>query len=198
MKVITVVGIRESGKTTVVETLIRELQLRGYQVGTIKSIFCPGFHMDRDRTNTGRHAKAGASIVTARAGGETAILFQTPLKTSDLLSHYIGCDWVLCEGDYEIPVPRIVTGREEKDVAERINPLTLAVSGVISNERREPFGEIPVIHTLEQPEELIHLLERNVEDIGDFSELDHPLTGDDIALSRSWCQTGCRGHGRKE
>ena len=104
----------------------------------------------------------------------------------------------ICEGDYEIPAPRIVTGREEKDVAERINPLTLAVSGVISNERREPFGEIPVIHTLEQPEELIHLLERNVEDIGDFSELDHPLTGDDIALSRSWCQTGCRGHGRKE
>ena len=198
MKVITVVGIRDSGKTTIVEQLIKGLQKKGYRVGTIKTIFCPGFHMDQDRTNTGRHAKAGASIVTARAGKETAILFQEPLKTSDLLRHYTGCDWVICEGDYEIPVPRIVAGREEKDALERINPLTLAVSGVLANQRTEPVEAIPVIDSLNHPEELISLLLKNVADLEDPAVLDQPLNGDDIALSRSWCLTGCRGHGKKK
>lgn len=198
MKVITIVGVRESGKTTIVEQLTRELIRRGYRVGTIKSIFCPGFHMDSDRKNTGRHRKAGAGIVTARAGGETAILFSEPLKTSDLLRHYEGYDWVLCEGDYEIPAPRIVAGKEEQDTLERLNPLTLAVSGVIAGRELTAFRGIPVIHPVEDAESLVNLLETRVSDVEDLTSLDMPLKGEDIALSRDWCRTGCRGHRKKE
>ncbi len=198
MRVMTVVGIRGSGKTTIVEKLIEGFQEKGCRVGTVKSIFCPGFRMDRDQKNTGRHAKAGASIVTARAGKETAVLFQEPLKTSELLRHYEGCDWVICEGDYEIPAPRIVAGREEQDALERINPLTVAVSGVLANQRQEALEGIPVIHPLNQTEELIGLLLEEVREVEDLTLLDQPLNGEDIALSRSWCLTGCRGHGREK
>ena len=67
MRIITVVGVRGSGKTTVTEALLKELSLRGVRAGTVKTIFCPTFHMDRPGSNTSRHIRAGAALVTARA-----------------------------------------------------------------------------------------------------------------------------------
>ena len=63
MKVITLVGVRKSGKTTTVTGLIREMKKRGYRVGTVKSVFCPEFSMDTKDSNTWKHREAGADLV---------------------------------------------------------------------------------------------------------------------------------------
>ena len=65
MKILCVVGIRASGKTTIVEELTKELRRRGKRVGTVKTVFCPSFSIDNPTSNTARHARAGAEIVTA-------------------------------------------------------------------------------------------------------------------------------------
>ena len=66
MKIFSVVGVRRSGKTTVVTKLIEEFKKRGYRVGSIKTIFCPTFSMDNPTSNTAKHRAAGADVVCAR------------------------------------------------------------------------------------------------------------------------------------
>ena len=197
MKIVTVVGIRGSGKTTVVEALTRELIRRGYAVGTVKSVFCPTFHMDKPGSNTHRHAQAGACVVTARAAAETTILYPRPLRPSQILAHYTDCDWVLCEGDYELPAARIVAAHGEKDAAERLNDRTLAVSGLIANGEERQLNGLPVLHPERDIAQLADLLIARVAECGSLEALDASLRGADIALSQAYCAQGCRGHAPK-
>ena len=198
MRIVTVVGIRGSGKTTVVEALIGELNRRGMRVGTVKSVFCPSFHMDKPGSNTDRHAKAGAVLVTARAETETTVMYPYPLRPSQILSHYAGCDWVLCEGDYALPAARIVAAHGEADAQERINGMPLAVSGRIANEGLAQVGELPVLHPERDIARLADLLEERVPDTRDLAALDDSLHGEDLNLSRAYCAQGCRGHAHRQ
>ena len=196
MKIITIVGIRGAGKTTVLECLVRELRQRGYTVGTAKSVFCPAFHMDKPGSNTDRHAKAGAQVIAARGEHETTFIYPRKLKPSEWLPAFLGCDWVLCEGDYELPVPRIVAAKEETDARERINAITLAVSGCISGTCTE-LKDRPVLDPRKDIQALTDLLEQKTPDVTELSALDQPLEGEDIVISRSFCAQGCKGHKRK-
>ena len=197
MRILTVVGTRSSGKTTIITGLIKELISRGYKVGTIKSIFCPGFQMDKPGTNTFRHRTAGAAVIAARADHNTVLMYPDRLSTSDLLSHYRECDWVLCEGDYEIPCPRIVAAHAAEDARERINSLTFAVSGIIANQMTV-LDQLPVINATDHIDDLADLCLRSVPECTDLSALDSALHGEDIALSRAWCTEGCHGHSAKK
>ncbi|MBQ8162597.1 MAG: molybdopterin-guanine dinucleotide biosynthesis protein B [Clostridia bacterium] len=205
MKVLTVVGIRRSGKTTVCEQLIRALTARGFRVGTVKTVFCPVFEIDQPGTNTDRHRKAGAVMVAARAQRETVLMMQEACPPSRLLGNYSGCDWVICEGDYQLPVPRLVCAKQNQDAAERTNDLTVAVTGVISNDLPTPVAldlsgrSVPALHPERDLEALLDLLESSVQDVRDLRALDTPLNGPDVTLSMGMCHTICEkeGHHRK-
>ena len=75
MKVISICGISDSGKTTTAEHIIKELRRRGYSVGSVKEIHYDQFKMDTEGSNTDRHRRAGSQLVTARGKYETDILF---------------------------------------------------------------------------------------------------------------------------
>ncbi len=197
MKIITVVGIRGAGKTTVVESLLRALTARGLRVGTVKTVFCPTFHMDKPGSNTYRHTAAGAALVTAKAETETTVLYPYPLRPSEILAHYQDCDWVLCEGDYDLPVTRVVAAHGPEDARERINDRTAAVSGLIANAETALDG-LPVLHPQRDIDQLVALLMEKTPDIRDLSSLDLALNGPDAALSRDFCVRGCRGHAAKK
>lgn len=197
MRIITVVGIRGAGKTTVVECLLRALADRGLRAGTVKTVFCPTFHMDKPGSNTYRHTAAGAALVTAKAETETTVLYPYPLRPSEILAHYRDCDWVLCEGDYDLPAARVVAAHGPEDARERINDRTVAVSGLIANDQ-DALDGLPVLHPERDIDQLVALLMEKAPDIQDLSALDEALNGPDAALSRDFCARGCRGHaGRK-
>ena len=193
MKIIAVVGIRASGKTTVVENLVRVLAQRGHAVGTVKTIACPAFHMDKPGSNTERHILAGAAPVTARAQDETTVLYPRHLLPSEILEHYRNCDYVLWEGDYQIPVPRIVCARQSADALERINAHTLALSGRLADSLSELNG-LPVVHVLQDPQRLADLLEALPETDADLEALDTPMNGHDAEVSGVFCAKACQGH----
>ena len=88
MKVISICGISDSGKTTTAEHIIKELRRRGYSVGSVKEIHYDQFKMDTEGSNTDRHRRAGSQLVTARGKYETDILFQEKLPIRDILSFY--------------------------------------------------------------------------------------------------------------
>ena len=70
--VVCVVGRAKSGRTTLLEKLIRELKQRGYRVGTVKHHSHPGFEVDRPGKDTWRHAQAGSDHVVIAAPDKVA------------------------------------------------------------------------------------------------------------------------------
>ena len=59
--VVSVVGVSDSGKTTLMERLLKEIKSRGWRVATIKHDL-HGFDIDKPGKDSWRHARAGADI----------------------------------------------------------------------------------------------------------------------------------------
>ena len=69
--IVSFIGRSESGKTTLLETVIGELKSMGYRVGVIKHT-PHGFDVDSNGKDTGRFSKAGADIVAAASSSGMA------------------------------------------------------------------------------------------------------------------------------
>ena len=196
MKLVTLVGIRGSGKTTTVTELVRAIRRRGQTVGTCKSIGCPAFTIDQKGTNTRRHMLAGANLVCARGKRETSFIHPERLPLSRLLQPFEGLDWVLLEGDAAAPLPRLVAARTEADALERTNELTLAYVGRIACEADVSLP-LPVFDPLTQADALLDFLEAHLPDTPVDARLDEPL-GDGLPEKNArFCAAGCTHHGRQ-
>ncbi len=71
-----VLGKKASGKTTAVEIIVKALTGRQLNVMTIKHVSQEGFTLDKGGTDTWRHWKAGARIVSAISDSEKAIMIK--------------------------------------------------------------------------------------------------------------------------
>ena len=156
MKVFTVTGLSGSGKTTVIENIIRELVRRGYTVGTVKEIHNEAFRMDTEGKNTYRHRMAGADTVTARAYHETDILMKGHADIYELLKLYKE-DYVILEGVSDANVMEIAVSKEDGSPA--ISGRTFCVSGRYANRHTEYMG-LPVINAVTDTARLVDLLEK--------------------------------------
>jgi molybdopterin-guanine dinucleotide biosynthesis protein B len=162
LKIISVYGYSNSGKTTTVECLIRELVNRGYTVGTVKEIHYEEFTIDTEGSNTDRHRKAGAELVTARGLFETDILYREKLPIQEILKFYKQ-DYVILEGVTDFDVPKILCATNPEDVLKRMSPGVFALSGVIANEITG-YEKLPVINAMNNIEKLTDLVERTAKD----------------------------------
>ncbi|MCL2630035.1 MAG: molybdopterin-guanine dinucleotide biosynthesis protein B [Firmicutes bacterium] len=143
MKIFSVTGLTGSGKTTVIEAIIRELKSRGFSVGTVKNIHAESFKMDTEGKNTWRHRNAGADTVVAHAHYETDILYNYRLPLHTLLKHFTE-DFVILEGMGEASVENIAVCKEGE--TPQIGDLTVAVSGRFANSGVKEFKGLPVFN----------------------------------------------------
>ena len=197
MKIITIVGIRKSGKTTTVTELVSAMRRRGLRVGTCKTVFCPTFSIDKPTSNTARHRRAGAELVCARAKGETTFLYPEQLPLSVVAQRYTDCDYLLLEGDYYAPVPRVVTAHFAQDALERQNDLTIAFAGRVGAKPEEALP-LPRFNVLEDADALIDYLNEHVPDVEDLSVLDNSLPVQKGVSDDGFCQCGCHVHTKKQ
>jgi len=164
MKAFSVIGTKETGKTTTIEHLIGELKKRRYSIGSIKDIHYEKFAIDTEGTNTHRHRLAGSELVTARGYYETDILFQEKLKIEDILRFYEQ-DYVIMEGVTDYNIPLILCLKEGKDIRDykgkEYFKRIFAVSGVVADGKKEIEG-LPVIDATGQASELVDLIEEKV------------------------------------
>lgn len=158
MRVISVVGLSKSGKTTTIEEIIKELKNRNYTVGTIKEIHFHDFKMDVEGTNTHRHRMAGASTVTARGDSETDVMYDHKLDVNTILSFYKE-DFVILEGVRDTSVPKIITASNEEGIEAKWDSTVFAISGVITGSI-ESYKGLPAIDGLTRIEELVDLIEK--------------------------------------
>jgi len=157
VKIFMIKGVHNSGKTTLVAGVIRELKTRGYSVGTIKDIHAKDFHMDRPGTDTNLHAESGASLVVARGLAETDVLFQYKLQLSQLLPLFTQ-DFLILEGDPGVVCPNLVTGHDEIDLDQRCDSHTVCFGGVVGETLAE-YMDKPVFRTKTQINEITDLIE---------------------------------------
>lgn len=162
MKVLSVIGISGSGKTTTIENIIKELKKRRYSVGSIKEIHFEEFQIDNETTNTYRHKKAGSELVTARGFHETDVLFQEKLPLDEILRFY-DHDFVIIEGVRNENIPKLICAYDEEGIEKDLEPLVFGVSGKISNSK-EQYRGLPIINSLEDIEKLVDLIEQKVYD----------------------------------
>ncbi|MFC1786793.1 molybdopterin-guanine dinucleotide biosynthesis protein B [Halobacteriota archaeon] len=112
-----VYGYSKSGKTTLIEELLKKLVADGYDIATIKHIPHEGFSIDTEKKDTGKYRKGGASTVVASSPGETAFMVSEGmrlhliLKTIQTISKP---DLILVEGYKKENIPKIAVGKIEE------------------------------------------------------------------------------------
>ena len=112
-----VTGASGSGKTTVVEVLVRVLRQRGWRVATLKHAPA-GFALDRPGKDSWRFARAGAEAVLLHSPGAWAALGHCghpldPLRLGEGLAAFYRAlalpppDLILVEGHHDLDIPSI-------------------------------------------------------------------------------------------
>jgi molybdopterin-guanine dinucleotide biosynthesis adapter protein len=100
-RVIGVAGFKNSGKTTLVEKLVRHMTGLGYRVSTVKHAH-HSFDIDHVGRDSFRHRNAGASEVAVISKERTAIIHELrgeePPTLEQVLARLAPCDLVLVEG----------------------------------------------------------------------------------------------------
>jgi len=129
-RAVAVVGFRKSGKTTVVEGLVRELVKRGYRVGTIKHIREKEFSIDVPGKDTWRHAQAGASVTVSLAPREVATVTKRSAKIEEVMATLQWLDFIVLEGFRESKgIAKIATPRTAEEAAKLVDKFTIACIG---------------------------------------------------------------------
>ena len=178
MRVIMIKGYSKTGKTTTVTALAKELRRRGYTVGTVKDIHYEGYRADAPGKDTWKHREAGACRVTARGPADTAVIVDQRMDVHEILKYYKE-DFVILEGDCGLSCPTIVTGRTPEDVAARMCPEAVAISGIIARKMREYHG-LPVIDGITEVEKLAELVEEKTREQQQKPEVELFIGGEEI------------------
>lgn len=138
VKAVVFSGHKESGKTTVVEDLVKELVNRDYKVGTIKHIPQKDFSLDTPETDTWRHARAGSEKVVALSPNEVATVDTKRPELEDILLQLGDMDFVILEGFHNSKnIARIIASRSEDDARKLDDEFTIGFIG-------KGYGEKPV------------------------------------------------------
>lgn len=112
--IIGIYGYSKSGKTTLIENLVKELSKK-YKVATIKHISEKNFSIDKEGKDTFRHRKAGASLTVAFSGNETAFIFER-MKFEEVLKaiENFNFDLIMLEGFKGKKIKKIAIGGIKK------------------------------------------------------------------------------------
>ena len=156
MRIISVVGYKKTGKTTLVERLVKALKEYG-SVGTIKHLH--ETDINTPHTDTWRHAQAGADVVIGVTPNEL-VKFSRENNLASALDELAdaGMDFCVAEGFKESTLPKIALGEvEAPNIIRRVEPDSADIkelTGIVL--------KLPEYHTLDS---LIHKV-RSSKDIG--------------------------------
>ncbi len=98
--IVSIVGVKNCGKTTLVEKLVPELVSRGYKVGSIKHDV-HDFDMDHPGKDSWRHTQSGTRITAISSPKKVAVIEKVEREMSlpDIVGRYFrGVDIILTEG----------------------------------------------------------------------------------------------------
>jgi molybdopterin-guanine dinucleotide biosynthesis protein B len=131
--IVSLVGKSDSGKTTLLEKVVRELKSRGYVVGTIKHD-AHSFEIDHEGKDSWRHKNAGAHMTIISSPAKLALVMDTDHdhSLSELRDRFVeDMDIIITEGYKKEIHPRIEVFRKERsrDLLCKDDPGLVAIAG---------------------------------------------------------------------
>ena len=118
MKVFGITGWKNSGKTHLMERLVKEFKSRNFSVSTIKNAH-HGFDVDQPGKDSFRHRQAGAQEVIVASSKRWVLMHENnddeKIRLKDLLKKLSKVDLVLVEGFKQERHPKIEVVRQVKD-----------------------------------------------------------------------------------
>lgn len=104
-------GIKNSGKTGLIERLIPLFAGDGFRVGVIKHDGHE-FEIDHEGTDSFRFSRAGALVSAVYSGSQYAVISRRPPRIEELLAHCGDTDVVIIEGLKDSDHPKVEVLRE--------------------------------------------------------------------------------------
>lgn len=154
-----VVGYKNSGKTTLICTLIQSLTERGYKVAVIKHD-THGFEMDHPGTDTYKQHEAGAAAVALISQHRTAIIEEKGTDLDVMIRRFEEYDIVLIEG-YKLEMySKIVMVREWEHLVliEQLSNVAAVVSWLPLDQIKLKIGEMYPLHDKDDSKGIIERL----------------------------------------
>lgn len=133
MKIVSIVGKKNTGKTSLTVKVIEELTRRGYNVASIKHSH-HSIEMDKENTDTWKHKQAGANLVVG-VGSTTFFNARQEMDLNRILfliKHFDEFDFVIVEGYKSYNYPKIITSpnvRDEYTIIE-VDSFTIDEKGI--------------------------------------------------------------------
>jgi len=156
MKVFGVYGFKNSGKTAVVTSIIRELRRRGYKVAAIKHISYSDFSIDVPGRDTDLFSKAGARSIGVISEKETSIIYKEKKNLMEMLA-FFHADYLVLEGFRQALVPKVVTAKNKDELEKDFRREVFAISGLVANELTEYKGKKAI--SIGNVEKLVDIIE---------------------------------------
>ena len=111
--IITIVGKSNSGKTTLIEKLVKNLTKKGYKVGTAKHVH-DSIEIDTKKKDSWRHKKAGANSVLIVSENKIALIKDDSNPHVNKMQSYLSdTDIVIAEGFKGQNLPKIEVFRKK-------------------------------------------------------------------------------------
>lgn len=117
-KILQIVGYQNSGKTTLMEQLIKQATKEGLRVGAIKHHGHGGVPMIETSKDSSRHELAGAVVTAVEGAGTLRMsIHQDSWQLADILTIYesLPLDIILIEGYKNEHYPKVVLLRTAQD-----------------------------------------------------------------------------------
>ncbi|HSB72024.1 MAG TPA: molybdopterin-guanine dinucleotide biosynthesis protein B [Candidatus Methylomirabilis sp.] len=179
--IVSIVGRSNSGKTTLLEKLIRTLVARGWRIGTIKHHFHGPVQVDVPGKDSWRHRQAGARAVALSSAQTFFVVRDTdgelPLETIAHLALF-GVDGILTEGFKSGPMPKIEVNRDGPEVPLLCGPDDHLVAVVSAQDRGAPVPHFDP----EDVSSLADFIEREFLKVSQPSQVDVLLGGRRVSL----------------
>jgi molybdopterin-guanine dinucleotide biosynthesis protein B len=133
MRIVSIVGKKNTGKTSLTVKVIEELTKRGYNVASIKHSH-HSIEMDKENTDTWKHKQAGSNL----AVGVGSTTFFNARQEMDLnrilflLKHFDEFDFVIIEGYKSYNYPKIITSPNVRDeyTIKEVDSFTIDDEGI--------------------------------------------------------------------
>ena len=133
MKIVSIIGKKNTGKTSLTMKVIEELTKRGYNVASIKHSH-HSIEMDKENTDTWRHKQAGSNLVVG-VGSTTFFNIKAEYDLNRilyLLKHFNNFDFVIIEGYKTYNYPKIITSPDVRDeyTIKEVDSFTIDENGI--------------------------------------------------------------------
>ena len=157
-QIISIAGKSNSGKTTLLEKLIFELNSRGYKIGSVKHTH-DGFDFDKKGKDSWRHKRAGARATLVVTDTKIALVKEDTSSYIQKMETFLGDnDLILAEGFKKQPLPKIEIFRSDSDHKE---PMCLDDPNLIAFVTDAQYHPRVPVFGLNDVQEIASFIEKN-------------------------------------